>query len=139
MMGNKVRLPVEGKAIRFAPARDQNPAASFWRVWAEGSEIYALARTSGGIAKVSVHASGQIHYRLGPKLKRDLAPLMQLGSGPWMHAFEMRFLLSEGANMPLNERESLKNKSALLVPVPQITNSICGKESPPPPLSIEIF
>jgi hypothetical protein len=61
---------------------------------------------------------------LGPKLKQDLAPLMQLGRGPWMHAFEMRFLLSEGAKMPFGERESLKSKSAHLVRVRTCQRSI---------------
>jgi hypothetical protein len=118
-MNKRANLPVEGKAIRIAPGRSQEPAARFWKVWAEGNEIYASARTPQGLAKISVHASGQIHYRLGPKLKQDLAPIMQLGRGPWMHAFEIRFLLSEGAKAPLKEKESLKNKSAYLIPVPQ--------------------
>lgn len=113
----KKTLPVEGKAIRFAPSHDTEPAARFWKVWAEGNEVYASARTPQGLMKISVHASGQIHYRLGPKLKQDLAPLMKLAGGFWMHAFELRFLLSEGANAPLKERESLKNKSAYLIPV----------------------
>jgi len=117
-MNKKADLPVEGKAIRFAPGRDREPAASFWKIWAEGSEVYALSRSSAGLAKISIHASGQIHYRLGPKLNQDLAPLMRLGPGPWLHAFEIRFLLSQGANAPLRQRESLKNKSAYVIPVP---------------------
>ena len=119
-MKNKITTPpVEAKAIRFAPGQDQTPAASFWKVWTEGNEMYALSRSSAGVAKISVHASGQIHYRLGPKLKQDLAPLMRLGLGPWFHAFEIRFLLSPGGNAPLRQRESLKNKSAYLISVPK--------------------
>ena len=118
-MSKRTGLPVEGKAIRFAPGHDQEPIASFWKVWAEGNEIYALARSTGGSCKISVHASGQIHYRLEAKLKQDLAPLMQIGSGPWFHAFEIRFLQSEGANAPFRQRESLKNKSAYLIAVPK--------------------
>jgi hypothetical protein len=111
-------LPIEGKAIRFAPGRDNEPAASFWKIWAEGSEIYASSRSPNGLAKISVHASGQIHCRLERKLKHDMAPLMQLGSGPWLHAFELRFLLSDSAHSPFGERESLKNKSSYLLDVP---------------------
>jgi hypothetical protein len=118
-MNKRSNLPVEGKAIRFAPGHNQVPSAGFWKVWAEGNEVYASARTPQGLAKISVHASGQIHYRLGPKQKQDLAPLMQLAGGPWMHAFEIRFLLSEGANAPTGEKESLKNKAAYLISVPQ--------------------
>jgi hypothetical protein len=101
-MNKKATLPIEGKAVRFAPGHDQEPASRFWKIWAEGSEVYASARTPQGPAKIRVHASGQIHYSLGPKLKQDLAPLMQLGPGPWMHAFEIRFLLSEGAKVPIS-------------------------------------
>ena len=118
-MKKRADLPVEGKVIRFAPGQDQEPAASFWKVWVEGNEIYASSRSLGGSPKISVHASGQIHYRLEAKVKQDLAPLMQLGSGPWFHAFEIRFLQSPGANPPFRQRESLKNKSAYLIPVPE--------------------
>ena len=122
---------MEGKAIRFAPGRELEPAAWFWRVWTEGNEIYALTRVSGGIVKLSVHASGQIHYRLGPKHKQDLAPVMQLGSSPWLHAFEIRFLTNEGARTPPRQRESLKNKSAYVIPVLSgnflIVNLILGR------------
>ena len=57
-MNQPVGLPVESKAIRIAPSRNQEPAASLWKVWAEGSEVYALSRSSGASTKISVHASG---------------------------------------------------------------------------------
>jgi hypothetical protein len=142
MANAKATLPIEGEAIRFAPGHDQEPAARFWKIWAEGNEVYALARTPKGVAKISVHASGQIHCRLGPKHKQDLAPLMPLSSGPFSHAFEIRFLLSKGAHAPLGERKSLKNKSAYLIPVPNgfilCANLIIGASGtpldfPPPP------
>jgi hypothetical protein len=129
-MIRRASLPLEGKAIRFAPGREQGPAAWFWRVWTEGNEIYALTRNSGGVAKLSVHGSGQIHYRLGPKHKQDLAPMMQFASSPWLHAAEIRFLVSEGAGAPPKQRESLKNKSAYVIPVPAgkflVVNLIVG-------------
>jgi len=99
------------------------------------TEIYASSRSPGGSPKISVHASGQIHFRLEGKLKQDLAPLMPLGSGPWLQAFELRFLLSELANAPFRERESLKNKSAFLIPVPSgfllCANLILGRTGTP--------
>lgn len=110
---------MEGKAIRFAPGQDGEPIARFWKVWAEGNEIYASSRSPQGLTRISVHASGQIHYRLRPKLKQDLAPLMQLGDGPWFHAFEIRFLLSQRANAPRRQRESLNKKTAYLISVPE--------------------
>jgi hypothetical protein len=117
-MKKQARLPVEGKVIRFAPGRNEQPAASFWKVWSEGSEVYASSRAPRGSAKISVHASGQVHYRLEAKLKQDLAPVMRMGSGPWFHAFELRFLLSSGAYSPQGQRKSLKNKKSYLIPVP---------------------
>lgn len=110
---------MEGKAIRFAPGRGQRPAASFWKVWAEGNEIYASFRSPGGLSRISVHASGQIHYRIEAKLKQDLAPPTRLSSGCWLHAFEIRFLVSDGANIPPRQLESLKGKLAHIVPVPE--------------------
>jgi hypothetical protein len=126
----KKGLPLEGKAIRFAAERGGKPAASFWKVWCEGSEIYALARNFVGQLKISIHGSGQIHLRLGPKHKQDLAPLMRLGLGPWFHALEIKFLLSEGAKTPTKEGKSLKNKSAYLISVPDgfflVANIVVG-------------
>jgi hypothetical protein len=111
--------PVESKAIRFAPSRNQEPAAALWKIWAEGSEVYALSRSTAGLLKISVHASGQIHFRQQEKLKQDMAPLMPLGTGLWFHAFELRFLLSDGARSPIGQRESLKrNKKAYMIAVP---------------------
>lgn len=109
---------VKGKQIRFAPARDGKPASFIWKVWVQGSDVYAQCRRFGGSLKLSVHASGQIHLRQAPKQKQDLAPLMQLGSGPWLCGFELRFFLNDAALMPFRERESLKNQTALLITVP---------------------
>ena len=140
-----VKLPIEGKALRFAPALAlaEQPATSIWKVWAEGDELYALSRSSAGAFKISVHASGQIHTRIGPKHKQDFAPLMHLGLGLWFHALEIRFLLSEGARLPTRERESLKNKKAYLIFVPNgfvlIANVLIAVRGAPsdPPLPAE--
>jgi hypothetical protein len=116
-MNKKATLPVEGKAIRFAPGVGLEPAAGLWKVWAQGSEIYAMSRNPLGLIKISVHKSGQIHLRIGTKHKQNLRPPFKLGLGPWFHAFEIRFLMSEGANAPRRQRESLKNKKAYVIPV----------------------
>jgi hypothetical protein len=67
---------------------------------------------------MSVHASGQIHHRLEAKHKQDMAPLMPLPSGAWLHAFELRFLLSDGVNVPPQEREPGRNETIYYLPVP---------------------
>lgn len=112
-------LPVQGKAFRFTPAAGKQPASNFWKIWAEGAEVYLLCRTHGGNQRFSIHQSGQVHYRLAAKEKQDLAPLLRLASGPWMHAIELRFLLSPNSLPPLKPLESLKNKKAHVVPVPK--------------------
>jgi hypothetical protein len=92
--------------------------------------------------KISVHESGQIHYRLRPKLKQDLAPLMKVGAGPWFHAFELRFLLSDGAFSPFGQRESLKNKLGYLIRTPEgfvlYANLIIGSAGTPLDYSLPV-
>jgi len=112
-------LPVQGKAFRFAPALGAQPASNFWKVWAEGAEVYLTCRTPGGNQRFSIHQSGQVHYRLAAKEKQDLAPLLRLSSGPWTHAIEIRFLLSPNSLPPLKPLESLRNKKAHVIPVPE--------------------
>ena len=112
-------LPIEGKEIRFAPGRGGEPLTAFCRVWAQGNEVYAAARSAMGEMHLSVHASGQVHFRLAAKQKQDLAPLAVIGVGPWLHAFEMRFLVSEDALRPIGQRESLKKKIAQLIRTPE--------------------
>jgi hypothetical protein len=60
---------------------------------------------------------------------------MRLGAGGWFHAFELRFLLSDGALSPLGQRESLKNKSAYFIETPDgfvlYANLIIGSPGTP--------
>lgn len=112
-MKSPVTSPVDGKALRFAPARErgsERPAFSIWKVSAEGSEVYAMARTFGGNIKLSVHERGQIHLSLAPKKKQILAPPMRIGTGVWMHAVELRFLRSDDSLKPPDQLKSLKKK-----------------------------
>jgi hypothetical protein len=112
-------FPVQGKAFRFAPALVAQPASEFWKIWAEGSEVYLCSRSAGGNQRFSIHQSGQVHYRIAAKEKQDLAPLLRLASGPWMHAIEVRFLLSPNSLPSLNPLASLKNKKAYVIRVPE--------------------
>jgi len=105
-----------GEALRVAPGRHGKPAARFWKFWVSGSEVYAATRSLGSMAKISVHASGQIHMRFEGKDLQHLAPPLLLGNGQWLHAFELRFLLSPDAYRPPPEK--LKNKRAFLIEVP---------------------
>lgn len=118
-MNKPAALPVEGIAIRFAPGLGLEPAVWFWKFWTQGSEVYAVCRNPLGMARISVHKSGQIHFRLGTKVKQNIAPLSKWGLGPWFHAFEMRFLLSDGTNVPPDQRKLLKKKKLYVIPVPK--------------------
>ena len=119
---NLQRKPLEeavgvGEALRVAPARQGKPAALFWKFWVDGNEVYATSRMLGSTAKISVHESGQIHIRLEKKLLQRLAPPLLLGDGQWLHAFELRFLLSADAYSPPPEKLK-KNRRAFLIEVP---------------------
>jgi hypothetical protein len=67
---------------------------------------------------------------------------MKLGIGPWFHAFELRFLLSDGAFSPLGQRESLKNKSGYLIQTPEgfvlYANLIVGSAGTPLDYSLPV-
>jgi hypothetical protein len=117
-MAKRAQLPIETKAIRFAPGRNDKPLTAIWKVWAQGNEVYAATRSSGGSIHISVHESGQVHQRLGTKQKQDLAPVMPLASQGWLHAFEIRFLWSPGVFSPVGPRPS-KNKDWLVVETPE--------------------
>jgi len=76
-----------------------------------------MTRGPGTGAKISVHASGQIHMRLEARdLQRLAAPLV-LGGGRWLHAFELRFLLSPETYVPYPEKMKAKQR-AFLIDVP---------------------
>ena len=105
----------EGKAFRFAPGRQGKPVAFFWKFWACGNEVYATTRSAGKHTKISVHESGQIHMRIEERQLNQLAPPLFVGNGQWLHAFELRFLVSPGAYSPI---EKLKGKRAFLIDVP---------------------
>lgn len=112
------RLPLQGKTIRFAPGAGGQPSTTIWKLWADGSEVYATLRSGYGNLKFSVHSSGQIHLRKGAKDKQDLAPILPLGTSGWFHALEIRFLPNERAKAPFKQREFLKNKSAFIINAP---------------------
>jgi hypothetical protein len=108
-----------GHELRIAPSRDGTPAAHFWKFRVSGNEVYATNRILGNTAKISVHASGQIHMRIEKRDLQRLAPPLLLGNGQWLHAFELRFLLSTDASLPPIEK--LKCKRAFLIDVPPET------------------
>lgn len=117
-MAKQAKLPIEGKAIRFAPGRNASPLTALWKVWAEGNEVYAATRSFSGSTHISVHETGQVHYRLATKQKLEFAPVMPLEGGAWFHAFEIRFFWSAGALSPVRQRESLKSKRGYLLDTP---------------------
>jgi hypothetical protein len=90
----------------------------FWKFWIEKNEIYATSRIAGQINKISIHASGQIHMHLGRRDVQRLAAPMPFGVA-WLHAFELRFLVTPDAHAPpANFVKLKKNKKAFLIDVP---------------------
>lgn len=59
-----------------------------------------MTRGPGVSAKVSVHASGQVHMRIEERESQRFAPPIALIEGRWAHALEIRFLLSPDADLP---------------------------------------
>ncbi len=122
------RPVVTGKAVRFAPARDDQPRAFMWKFWAQGKEVYASSRMLRDMTRISVHASGQIHMHTGGRDLLLLAQPLVFGDGKWVHAFELRFLLSPDAHKPPPEK--LKRGEAYFINVPDdavlITNLLIG-------------
>jgi hypothetical protein len=120
-----------GKHIRIGVMRNRKPAAGIWKFWSQGADVYAMSRLSGSTAKISVHASGQIHMRNSARDLQQFAPAIAMGDGRWHHAFELRFLLSEDTYLP--PTENLKNNhNAFLLEVPEgamaILNLFTGKD-----------
>jgi hypothetical protein len=133
--------PSAAKAVRVGPGQHGKPAALFWKFWTEKSEIYATSRGGGHLTKISVHASGQVHMHIGPRNLQHMAPPMPMGSGQWLHAVEVRFLLGPGAFLPPAEMVKLKKKSkALLIEVPPeqvlVLNLLVGKAGEAPSASL---
>ena len=118
-MAKQTKLPIENTAIRFAPGRNNEPLTAHWKVWAQGSEVYATTRTFLGSMHVSVHEFGQVHYRLAAKQKQEFAAFMPLHGSAWFHALEIRFLWSAGAFSPVRHRESLKSRMSYLLDTPE--------------------
>ncbi|MGE0367236.1 MAG: hypothetical protein AB7Q00_16040 [Phycisphaerales bacterium] len=93
----------KASSIRIAPARNGQPATSFWSIWRRGNEIYAAGRSHIGVHKLSFHSSGRWFSTLGNS-RRKLAPRHALPGGQWFHALELRFLIGEGILPPLPEK-----------------------------------
>ena len=53
------------------------------------------------------------------KQKHDLQQAVQLDMAPWLHAYELRFLIGNSARRPKDERKAIQKKPHLLVPVPE--------------------
>jgi len=105
----------KGRELRFVPVRDSQTIASSWKFWVSGNEVYATSRTTGEATRISVHASGQIHMHMGGRDLQKFAPSLPFDNGDWLHAFELRFLLSTDANHPLPDLQPQKQILAIEV------------------------
>lgn len=69
------------------------------------------------IMKVSVHASGQIHFRLGRRDLQSLAPPLLLDGSSWYHTLEIRYLISPDRLRP-PPKKFKKKEGVYMVEVP---------------------
>ena len=93
--------PVQGKTVRVGVVQNGLPATFFWKFWVSGNEVYASNRFGPDAARLSFHESGYSHIRLGFKTAQQIWPPSYLiGPTGWLHAAEIRFLLSEDALQP---------------------------------------
>jgi hypothetical protein len=106
-------VTTSGRAFRVAPGQNGQPVASFWKFWIEGNELYAMNRDVGSM-KVSVHASGQIHLRLGRRDLQLLAPPLRLDGSDWHHALEIRYLIAPDRFRPTPKKLKEKEKAYLI-------------------------
>ena len=129
-----------GKALRIAPAQSRHPIASFWRFWVEGSELYVLNRDYPNM-KISIHASGQIHWRPRERDLRLMASLMPLSNTPWQIALEIRYLIAAHRTRPRPRRFKKKDERVLvevadgqmLVLDLLVAPATTGRDEPDPP------
>jgi hypothetical protein len=103
--------------VRFAPARDGKPIASFWSIWSQGSEIYVAARHHSGTFKLSLHRNGQWFATINNRRMR-LAPAWVLPGGQWRHALEIRFLVGLGALLPAPSGRFRSSRPGYMMEVP---------------------
>src|SRR5262245_54660187 len=101
---------------RVVPLRSRRPATHLWKFWVSGNEVYAVSRTSGGVGRVAIHGSGKIHFHLAGRDLQDMAPPIPLEGSGWVHALEVRFLISDRALRPA--RVTLKGKRWFGIEVP---------------------
>lgn len=67
--------------------------------------------------KVSVHASGQIHMRLGRRDLQPLAPPLLLDGSDWYHALEIRYLIGPDRSVRPHVKKLKKKEKAYLIDV----------------------
>lgn len=135
-------VPLESTStFRVAPSIAAVASAMLWRFWVVSNELYASNRSGGHLAKFSFHFSGAAHMQLGQDKRQVLGRPMKLVSSDWLHALEIRFLLSLDANRPMPEKLKRKDR-AFLVAVPDpVENVLClnllitaTRHGSPPPL-----
>lgn len=97
--------------------RDGRPVAFPWKFFAKKNDIYALNRGMGSETKLSIHNSGRICLRQGPRNQIFSAPMTMRGD-VWRHVVEIRFLLSADCGLPPTAAELDKAANTILREVP---------------------
>ena len=93
-------------------------AASMWRIFTQGNEVYAVGRVNGGVGRLSFHFSGQIHQHLGHGERQLMTRPLLMSDGTWLHQIEWRFLIDADVLRPPTPQFKKKRDRAFLVNVP---------------------
>src|SRR5262245_9708534 len=86
-------FPIAGKAFRVAPSQARQPVAALWKCCIDENDLSAMNRDAQTM-KISVHASGHTHLRVGRRDLQFLAPPLPLAGSDWHHALEIRYLVA---------------------------------------------
>lgn len=103
--------------LRVAPARDGRLAASIWRVWAQGDEVYLASRSVARISKVSLHRTGAWFLDAGHERHQFARPI-PLCDGRWLHALELKWLLDKMPPVEVDEPPLKPKDAAVLLETP---------------------
>jgi hypothetical protein len=100
------------KVVRFAPFWAGRVRASFWRIFAQGKEVYVANRGILNTAKASFHSSGRCSFNAGV-MRKDFAPMQRITGSSWKIAVHLQFFVDEDSR-PLHEAEELKSAFTVL-------------------------
>jgi hypothetical protein len=129
-----------GKSYRLAPFIENAQAAQSWKFAISKDELYAMNRVKGELLKYSFHFSGEAHMQKGTDGRQPITRPVRLSGEDWLHALEIRFLLSPDAIRPVEPIRRPDWINAIILPDPFNTvlqlNLLTATEKQPRPANL---